>query len=815
MKIIKRNNRKENIKFDKVLARIKKQTYGLDSKFIDPVEVAQKVISGLYDGVTSKEIDSLAAETAASMTIKHPDYSILASRIGITSLYKETNKNFTDTITILYNYVDPKTNLSAGLINDDVYEFIMNNSDELNSAIITDRDFLIDYFGFKTLERAYLLKVDSKIVETPQFMWMRVACGIWYGNVEQVIKTYDLMSQKYFTHATPTLFNSGTKRPQLSSCFVEGTHVFTDNGPKNIENVSIGDKVITHLGNKKEVKQTHKNKLNGRKIFNIKIAGTPTIKVTDNHRFWSVSKEQLKWSMKPQFNSIEYLRVGDYISIPKHNYNFIPYELDLLDYMDKSYGNIDLTYESDDEYLYPKSSWVRTNRLNENDSDIIVTRKHTPVNKKILIDEKFSFILGVWLGDGHIITGKNKEKTHKYPRGIGITIHKDNVNLISLLEKYLFDIFKIKPTVTGVNNNVQQVQIHSISVGMLFNNLFGAYFNKKKLPKLLYNWDRNMCNKLIEGIITSDGCVSKEGAISFTLSNIKLVKSLFSIFRNNGIMCYYTEMNKLKTGATQKIASISFNINNVDLSNIIKIYNDDRLEKLLYKKSKENSIIEIDGNTFIRINSKNISDLTPEFVYTLGIEDDHSYVVEGVLAENCFLLGMKEDSIKGIYDTLGDVAQISKNAGGIGLHVHDVRGNGAYIKGTNGTSNGLIPMLRVFNETARYVDQCFDGDTKIITSEGNESIKNLKEGDLVLTSDGNYNIINKVKDFNYSGDIVEIESENGIDIVTKEHPYLVLKNCSEFTDEMILTKLNKNLINYEWINASEITNNDIIISVNK
>lgn len=705
MKIVKRNGKTESIKFDKVLARIKKQTYGLDSKYVEPLEVAQKVISGLYDGVSSKEVDTLAAETAASMTIKHPDYSILASRIAITSLYKDTDKLFSKTIDLLYKYINPKTNEPAGMISDEVHKFIMDNAEELDSAIITDRDFLIDYFGFKTLERAYLLKIDGNVAETPQFMWMRVSAGIWCGNVEETIKTYELMSQKYFTHATPTLFNSGTKRPQLSSCFVEGTQVFTDNGPKNIENVSIGDKVITHLGNKKEVKQIHRNKLNGRKIFNIKIAGTPTIKVTGNHKFWSISKEQLKWGMKPQFNSIEYLRVGDYISIPKHNYSFIPYELDLFDYMDKSYGNVNLTYESDDKYLYPKSSWVRTNKLNENDSDIIVSRKHTPVSKKILIDEKFSFILGVWLGDGHIITGKNKEKTDKYPRGIGITVHKDNVNLISLLEKYLFDIFKIKPIVTGINNNVQQVQIHSMSVGMLFNNLFGGYFNKKNLPKLLYDWDKNMCLKLIEGIITSDGCVSKEGAISFTLSNIKLVKALFSIFRNNGIMCYYTEMNKLKTGATQKIASISFNINNIDLSNIIKIYDDNRLEKLLYKKSKENSIIEIDGNIFIRINSKNITDLTPEFVYTLGVEDDHSYVVEGVLVENCFLVGMKEDSIKGIYDTLSDIAVISQNAGGIGLHVHNVRGGGAYIKGTNGTSNGLVPMLRVFNETARYVDQ--------------------------------------------------------------------------------------------------------------
>lgn len=220
MKIQKRNGKIENINFDKILARIKKLTYNLDNKFIEPVEVAQKVISGIYNGVTSKEIDTLTAETAASMIIKHPDYSILASRIDITSLYKETDKSFSSTIKRLYNYINPQTGKSAGLISDEVYNFIMDNSEELDSYIISDRDFLIDYFGFKTLERAYLLKIDGKPVETPQFMWMRVACGIWYGNLSEVLNTYDLMSQKYFTHATPTLFNAGTKRPQLSSCFL-------------------------------------------------------------------------------------------------------------------------------------------------------------------------------------------------------------------------------------------------------------------------------------------------------------------------------------------------------------------------------------------------------------------------------------------------------------------------------------------------------------------------------------------------------------------------------------------------------------------
>jgi ribonucleoside-diphosphate reductase alpha chain len=184
------------------------------------MEVSKKVISGLYDGVTSKELDKLAAETAASLTRIHPDYSVLAARIAITSLKKETDKSFKDTIDKLYHYVNKKTGENAGLISDEVYKVVTENSDRIESMIIHDRDFNFDYFGFKTLEKAYLLKIDGQIAETPQQLYMRVAIGIWGDNLKEVQKTYEMLSTGYFTHATPTLFNAGTRKPQLSSCFL-------------------------------------------------------------------------------------------------------------------------------------------------------------------------------------------------------------------------------------------------------------------------------------------------------------------------------------------------------------------------------------------------------------------------------------------------------------------------------------------------------------------------------------------------------------------------------------------------------------------
>jgi len=220
MKVIKRDGSEESVKFDKISARIKKQTYGLDSEYVDYLEVSKKVISGVYDGVTSKELDNLAAETAAAMTRIHPDYSILAARIAISSLKKETKKSFKETVEDLYNNISKETNQHAPMVSEDLYNLVQNHSKKIESMIVHDRDFEFEYFGYKTLERSYLLKIDGKIAETPQHMYLRVALGIWGDNFEQAQKTYELLSTGEFTHATPTLFNAGTKTPQLSSCFL-------------------------------------------------------------------------------------------------------------------------------------------------------------------------------------------------------------------------------------------------------------------------------------------------------------------------------------------------------------------------------------------------------------------------------------------------------------------------------------------------------------------------------------------------------------------------------------------------------------------
>ena len=219
MFVVKRDGRKEPIMFDKITARILKLNYGLNP-LVDPVRVAMRVIEGLYDGVTTSELDNLAAEIAATMTTTHPDYAKLAARISVSNLHKNTKKSFSETMTDLYLYINPRTGKKAPLLSDEVFKIIQKNADKLDSSIIYNRDFGYDFFGFKTLERSYLLKLNGKIVERPQHMLMRVSIGIHLDDIESALETYELMSKRYFTHATPTLFNSGTPKPQMSSCFL-------------------------------------------------------------------------------------------------------------------------------------------------------------------------------------------------------------------------------------------------------------------------------------------------------------------------------------------------------------------------------------------------------------------------------------------------------------------------------------------------------------------------------------------------------------------------------------------------------------------
>jgi len=786
MHVVKRDGRREEVAFEKVQERITKAAAGLT---VNPTKVAQGVLTRIVDGITTTELDNITASLAYSWSTIHPDYADLASQIAISNHQKNTPATMLELVNILDAVCD-KNGEAASLLDPTFVALVRAHADEIESHLHYERDFLLDYFGLKTLERAYLLRdTNRRVVERPQHLWMRVALGLWGSDLKRAFETYDLMSQKFYTHATPTLFNSGTKRPQLSSCFVAGTPVHTMNGVKSIEDVEIGDEVVTHTGNIKKVVQLHRNPLGERKIYEIKPAGTPRIQVTENHRLMSLSDEQDKWGIKPTWNTVDYLRVGDWIAVPKKNdiTNNEHYVFDVKTILDTISGDgnkISYRFEYNEDTVTPYSCWTR--RM-PNGNEYPSEKVGSSFKRYWVFDEEMMEFMGIWYGDGCVSHGKNSRR-EMVPHSINIVSHNTNEVLIDFVTKIMYEKFGIRHvSVHRDGHNMVSMAINNLYIAHIFKSIFKCKFDGKRLPSFFNRLSYECIKSFLSGLVSSDGCLSRQGNITLQLTNPPLVQDIFHLARSVGIPVTLTIMhadNKKSTGRM----NIPYHIVS---GKIKKFYNDTRISENETDVSGWKQTRVIDGITFMRLNDKIPLDIKPEFVYTLGIEDDHSYSVGGIVAENCFLLAMKDDSIRGIYDTLQDCALISQYGGGIGLHLSNIRATGSLIKGTGGISNGIVPMLRVFNNTARYVDQCFAPDTLVYTEQGPKRIEDIVAGDKVLTSGTietvdefgkHYNGSNGVKHcaverlvkHNYTGLIFDVYVGEVCVSVTPAHPILAV-----------------------------------------
>jgi ribonucleoside-diphosphate reductase alpha subunit len=709
MQVVKRNGSKEDVSFDKVLNRIKLCANNLD---VNPTLIAQRTLSRIYDGVKTSELDELAAQLSISLLTTNADYGTLASRIIISNHHKNTHNSFINVVRELSSQNNPRNGLPLKYLADEHIQICERFATEIDAKIDYDRDFLLDYFGFKTLEKQkYLMRsAEGKALERPQHMWMRVAVALWgelamispEEGLARIFETYDLVSQKYFIHATPTNYNAGSPRPQMSSCFVEGTLVHTLNGVKPIETVEIGDEVVTHTGSIKKVSQLHKNSLNNRAIYDIKVAGTPTFSVTGNHRLWSLSDEQEKWGYSPSWNSVEYLRTGDWIALPKKKGGVSSYTIDVKDIFDNIPGdgnNINYRYEYTDDMVIPYSVWERKM---PNGKTIMAEKRSNPFKRMWVFDSEMMELMGIWYGDGCIVHEKNSARMMK-PRCINIVAYHTNTGLIDFVTSTLYSKLGVhNVSIHKDANNMVCMTVHNQFIAIIFEELFKSGFAGKRLPAFFNRLDYDCIVSLLSGIVSSDGCVSKCGNTTVQLTNPPLTYDIFYLARSVGIPMTHSIMHK---GDTKPVGRMNIPTKLI-IHKIKKYYNDERINDYINAPHEDwNQVRVINGVTFMRLNGKIPTSKNPEYVYTLGVEDDHSYSVGGIMAENCYLLSMADDSISGIYKTLADCAQISKYAGGIGLHIHNIRAKGSHIAGNGGTSTGIVPMLRNFNATARYVDQ--------------------------------------------------------------------------------------------------------------
>lgn len=714
-RVKKRNGSFEDISIAKIEQRLEKLSHNLH---VNIVQLSQQIINGVYDGIQTAEIDKLSAGLAHDKITDHPDYDILAARIVVSNHHKETIQPFSEVMLALH---------TAGQISDEFLEVVQDNSDRIDGAIDYDRDYLFTYFGFKTFESGYGLRIRSEdgreiVYERPQHMFMRASVALHLDDLDAAIECYEWMSCQYFIPASPSLFNLGTRRQQCSSCFLvamkeekneahpdsidkiystlkgiakiskssggigmhistvraegspitsagrgsagiipmlkpfEATANYVDQGRKRkgaiacfvadseivtinrgvqkIQNVQIGDLVVTHQNRVKPVSQIHANPIGDRKIYKLKVERNKDIYVTGNHRFWSFYTNKYKnnklsfgWNsvkeLKELIDNPKTKRQTCYVAIPNGTgiVDDVKTErkIDVLDYvklLEDDSHRIDVI-----EHKVTRWTIYSNNRY---------TNPSQSVNQCWFITNDFANLIGIWLGDGHIKMDNVKDVT----RGIGFTVHKDNKSEIDFIRKTCVDVFGCNITESfSKYSNCLNIQVNSTMVGMIFNELFGCHFDGKRLHEMCFSWPKTFVESLIAGLITADGHITRKCNATLQMSNPKLITQLYHLCRINGIAASFVQgkMTKVLT-CVPYIMSIPLN-NNI-LKQTRKLYADNRIQQ--YREKLEKGDNEEDKH-YLKILDIVETDRKDNTVYTLGVDDDHSYTVEGLICENCYL----------------------------------------------------------------------------------------------------------------------------------------------------------------------------------
>lgn len=686
---INKLNTKINITKDFLTSFVRRFTDNIDTQWIDIDMLTDQLFEGLPETVTFDKLYTFMANTCAEKVSKHPDYNKIAARVELEKLHMITPTDILTVANLLYHNRDKHGNMHS-LISEKLYKIIQNNHDRIQKEMKMERDSFFDYFGLKTLSLSYLFKGiingNRQIIERPQHMIMRVALGIHDNDLESAFETYNLISDRYFTHATPTLFNSGTNRPQLSSCFllavednihsilrkvkemghiskwaggigvhlsgirasgslirgtngnskgiiplcillnklakyidqggkrpgsiacfVKDTEVFTVNeGVKKIQDVKIGDMVITHKNRVRPITQVHKNALQDRKIYKLEVEKNKDIYVTGNHKFWSfhTDKSSLGWNSIEELKNIIDNKTNQtcYISTPScTNIDIKNFKIDVMDYNDIMVGNME-------EWEQLKSGKIVLH-MYINDTVSIPSQ---PVNRIWNITEDLAKLFGMWLSNGGITKLKDNFVT-----GINFSIDEDNKDEIKRICNTIFGntIFcKFN------SENKNEFELHSRIVGLIFAHLFGGYYlNDKQLPNMVFSWPKNLVQSLIAGFITTIGYVSNiTKDICIRSSNENLMNQLYHLCRNNGIKISFIKCDD---------GFINMNIP----------FCKDIIGKTHRFYSNDIIVNKQENDTFLKILNIIETDRKDEYVYTLGVEEDHSYTVEGLLAENCYL----------------------------------------------------------------------------------------------------------------------------------------------------------------------------------
>lgn len=625
--------------------------------------------------------------------VSHYNNLLMAGRLAIENLKINSPKT-------LLEYA----HMMKSRLNKMTYNFIVENHVELQAAIDRNahRDYDHDWFSANTMITMYSANpaYGKEGIEIPQYTWMRIAIQLYHDSsnaLEDVIRAYEELSVGWYTPASPTIFNAGMRDPQMASCFVEGTEVCTLSGVKRIESVAIGDTVITHTGAAKKVLQIHTNKLGDRTLYDLKCWKTPNIRVTGNHRVLAIKRnKQLDWI------PVDQLTTEHYIAIPRKKLQITDPEvltIDLAQYLQQIQRGDHVTYEYEvtEDMIYTTSASRNVNATGE----CTTRHKHAPIKRYLRITHDVATAIGMWYGDGCIRNRKDRKVGEQHICGLNIVAEENNERLITFWVEVMKNLTGIQASISRQANLIYG-EIHSPILGEIFNILFGKGFSGKRLHPSMYRWAASHVRSFMIGLMSTDGCVTTAGDMVITLTNRTLVKQLYHMCRQIGEDVSYNEDNKLRNGATDISATIKLSKGWIQPCELYKYYDDDRLN-IRTSRINTNGAYRDMGMVFTKVKSITESSLEkPEYVYTLGIEDDHSYNVEGLIVENCFLLTIGDDLESILKTGIFRGGMISKSSGGLGFDVSRVRHS--EIRET-GWSNGIIPMLQLYNYMVRYVDQ--------------------------------------------------------------------------------------------------------------
>jgi len=766
MYVTKRNGNHEIISFDKILQRIKK--VGKEANIqINYTSLVMKIIDQLYDKIPTDKIDEISAEQCASMSSIHTDYGVLASRLIISNHHRNTTASFSKTMKKLHG-----ENIVCNAFMQDVQA----NAKALDAMIDYQRDYLIDYFGFKTLERSYLLSIKKRVHERPQMMFMRLTVAMHGTDLARIQETYDAFSNKLMIHGTPSLYNAGTPRQQMSSCFVKGTVVHTLRGGVPIQEVQVGDRVITHTGKVSKVTQLHTNRLGDRRLRRLQCYQTRPITVTEDHNLYVYhsATKTVGWKAAGQLTQEDYVMVPNNRDQPMvtdgdNAGKTLAMNLNINKFFGiwMRYG--DFMYDQGvDAKPYSAANASQDQDLSSN-ADVTVTMKGDADASDVDLPAPAPKLVGVKV----TIPANAEIEDFCFKE-----IHRMFGNVV--VEKHAH------------NTGITEIKYFHVPMAHDFKSWFSQEPpGEKHLPRSMYMYPRLWINSFLGGW---NAC----GDSVWTEEEMDPANPVHRMYRDEiYVLC---KLNRI---------------------------NPETFVAMDYEETP--MIVEEAGDRYVQCVSNTVvdDDDGPDMeVYTLGVENDHSYSVEGIVAQNCYLISMESDSIEGIYNTLKDCALISKWAGGIGLHIHNIRATGSYIAGTNGTSNGIVPMLRVFNNTAKYVDQCLHPDTIIYTLQGPKKLAHVTPGETaIFNRRGQPEVIQNVLEHMYGengGDdaFLEIHSEHALTplCVTPEHPVYVYRGgegAADLNDPRAATisacNLDEENCWFEWTEAKLLDTTDQIV----